>query len=188
MNDLLALFIDGGPVMLPLLGLSLVIWGIIIFRFLQLRSFNENPYTLACNLVRIYKEAGAPAGRDYLQSQTGWLATRLVVWFDGEGTHPISGIMLEMRDYIQQPASSLLRALLQVAPLLGLLGTVAGMMETFDVLSAMGIASPAPLSGGIAQALITTQAGLSMALAGLFGTTQMESAATIRLHSGARAS
>jgi len=59
---------------------------------------------------------------------------------------------------------SLLAALAGVAPLLGLLGTVSGMIATFEVISAAGTGNPKLLSGGISEALITTQLGLMVAI------------------------
>jgi len=59
---------------------------------------------------------------------------------------------------------SLLAALAGVAPLLGLLGTVSGMIATFDTISSAGTGNPRLLSGGISEALITTQVGLMVAI------------------------
>ena len=59
---------------------------------------------------------------------------------------------------------SLLGALAGVAPLLGLLGTVSGMIATFETISAAGTGNPRLLSGGISEALITTQLGLMVAI------------------------
>ncbi len=54
-----------------------------------------------------------------------------------------------------------------ISPLLGLLGTVVGMILTFEVLTTQGIAKPNELAGGISTALITTAAGLIVALPAL---------------------
>jgi biopolymer transport protein ExbB len=51
-----------------------------------------------------------------------------------------------------------------IAPLLGLLGTVTGMIKAFTVISHAGIGNPQQLAGGISEALITTAAGLSVAI------------------------
>jgi len=51
-----------------------------------------------------------------------------------------------------------------VAPLLGLLGTVTGMISTFDVITEFGTGNPKMLSGGISEALITTELGLTVAI------------------------
>ena len=58
----------------------------------------------------------------------------------------------------------LLRTVAAVAPLLGLLGTVTGMIATFAVITEYGTGDPKRLSGGISQALITTELGLAVAI------------------------
>ncbi|MCB1154600.1 MotA/TolQ/ExbB proton channel family protein, partial [bacterium] len=62
---------------------------------------------------------------------------------------------------------SLLKLLAAIAPLLGLLGTVTGMILTFQTISALGSTDPRLMAGGISQALITTQLGLAVAIPGL---------------------
>jgi biopolymer transport protein ExbB len=54
-----------------------------------------------------------------------------------------------------------------VAPLLGLLGTVSGMIETFRMMTLFGSGNPEVVSGGISQALITTELGLVVAIPAL---------------------
>lgn len=56
-----------------------------------------------------------------------------------------------------------------IAPLMGLLGTVLGMIRTFNVIRTDGIGDPAAMAGGIAEALITTAAGLTVAIPALLG-------------------
>jgi biopolymer transport protein ExbB len=56
----------------------------------------------------------------------------------------------------------------QVSPLLGLLGTVAGMIETFSVIAESGVGQPELLAGGISKALITTATGLTVGIVTLF--------------------
>lgn len=59
------------------------------------------------------------------------------------------------------------RILAAAAPLVGLLGTVTGMIRTFDALTLSGVSNSRAMAGGIAEALITTQAGLVVAVPGL---------------------
>jgi biopolymer transport protein ExbB len=56
-----------------------------------------------------------------------------------------------------------------LSPLMGLLGTVLGMIRTFNAITTEGIGNPAALAGGIAEALITTAAGLTVAIPALIG-------------------
>jgi biopolymer transport protein ExbB len=51
-----------------------------------------------------------------------------------------------------------------ITPLLGLLGTVVGMIKVFSVITTVGVGDPAVLAGGISEALITTAAGLAVAI------------------------
>ena len=79
-------------------------------------------------------------------------------------------IQKSARDCIQliQADHNLIRCLVASAPLLGLLGTVWGMIETFDVISVVGTSEPGMLAGGISKAMITTQAGLTVAVPAIF--------------------
>ncbi len=61
----------------------------------------------------------------------------------------------------------ILSTIANVTPLLGLLGTVSGMIKTFNAISVQGIGNAAPLAGGIAEALITTATGLCIAIPAL---------------------
>ena len=58
----------------------------------------------------------------------------------------------------------ILSTIANLTPLLGLLGTVSGMIKTFNVISVQGVGNPSPLAGGIAEALVTTAAGLCVAI------------------------
>jgi biopolymer transport protein ExbB len=62
----------------------------------------------------------------------------------------------------------LLEGLLGMCPMLGLLGTVYGMIEVFDVLAVMGSGNPRAMSTGVAKATIPTMAGMTVALSGLY--------------------
>ena len=67
-----------------------------------------------------------------------------------------------------------LAALTAVAPLLGLLGTVMGMIQTFDAVAAIGGNTGTRVAAGISQALITTQFGLVVAVPGVFGLARLQ--------------
>jgi len=54
-----------------------------------------------------------------------------------------------------------------ISPLLGLLGTVVGMIKVFSAITSSGVGNAAPLAGGISQALFTTAAGLTVAIIAL---------------------
>ncbi len=62
---------------------------------------------------------------------------------------------------------SFLQTLIKLCPLLGLLGTVLGMLEIFDAVAITGGANPRATAGGVSKAIITTMAGMVVAISGL---------------------
>lgn len=75
----------------------------------------------------------------------------------------VQRINRSLTDYL-----AVIGVLAAVAPLLGLLGTVTGMIATFDVLAVFGTGNAKAMAGGISEALITTQTGLLVAIPGLY--------------------
>ncbi len=63
----------------------------------------------------------------------------------------------------------ILETVVTAAPLMGLLGTIVGMMQAFEVIGGSGLVAPAKVTSGVAQALISTALGLLIALFALFG-------------------
>lgn len=61
----------------------------------------------------------------------------------------------------------MLDTIVTVAPMLGILGTVTGIISSFDILGTMGVEDPTAVTGGIAEALLTTAAGLSVSILAL---------------------
>ena len=94
---------------------------------------------------------------------------RLQIVANESGEH-IETISLRLDEQLAEESSALKRGLTTVAvlaaisPLLGLLGTVTGMIETFQSITLFGTGDPKLMSGGISQALITTQVGLAVAI------------------------
>jgi len=68
----------------------------------------------------------------------------------------------------------LIKTLVAIAPLLGLLGTVTGMIEVFDVMAATGSSNVRAMSAGVSKATIPTMAGMVAALSGLIFTNRLE--------------
>jgi biopolymer transport protein ExbB len=76
---------------------------------------------------------------------------------------------------------STLGMLAAIAPLLGLLGTVTGMIDTFHVITLYGTGDPRLMSGGISEALVTTMLGLSVAIPLLLAQTLLNRAVDKRI-------
>jgi biopolymer transport protein ExbB len=84
----------------------------------------------------------------------------------------ISEVALDARRYIV-----LIKTLMAVLPLLGLLGTVTGMIQVFDVMAFTGTGNARLMAGGVSAATIPTMSGLVAALSGLYLATHLEQTA-----------
>ena len=158
----------GGPLMVPLLIVSLVMWLLIIdravfFRRMQRRDMNS-------------QNARAYVARDRMPDLRRYRGSTavLVAEFVGRrsGRRDLDRFVLdETVARLQRTLTNGLPAigvLAAIAPLLGLLGTVSGMITTFDVLAVFGTGNARAMAGGISEALITTQTGLLVAIPGLY--------------------
>ena len=88
----------------------------------------------------------------------------------------ISEISVEARRFL-----ILIRALMAVLPLLGLLGTVSGMIQVFDAMAFSGTGGARLMAGGVSAATIPTMSGLVAALSGLYLATYLEQRATVEV-------
>ncbi len=156
---------QGGWVMLPLLGVSLVMWALILERWDDLRRLGRSDLDVTTALAAVREHETPPAApglraqlvASFLQERSG--RARL----DREILAQCA-LRLDRRLEKRHEAIAVLAA---VAPLLGLLGTVLGMIETFQVISFFGTGNARALAGGISVALVTTQTGLLVAIPGL---------------------
>jgi len=167
MDLFLRLFSRGGPIMWPLLCCSVVSVTIVIERLIFCwRAAAGDDGKLLSSIFRLteagrYEEAlraGSVGGSASLRVLRSGLENR---------SHGLSEAMqIAAADEVQRMKHGLgvLDTIVTMAPLLGILGTVIGIIESFDLLGAAGIEDPKAVTGGIAQALITTAAGLSVAL------------------------
>ncbi|WP_051305460.1 MotA/TolQ/ExbB proton channel family protein [Desulfogranum mediterraneum] len=161
-------FCQGGPLMGPLLLLSLVMWLLIIERSLFLgRLYRRN---MSHQVAREHLLAGErPDPRQY-KGVVSLLVSRFLRQRSGEVEldrfildEVVLGINHRLNDHL-----ATIGVLAAIAPLFGLLGTVTGMISTFDVLALFGTGNSKAMAGGISEALITTQTGLLVAVPGLY--------------------
>jgi biopolymer transport protein ExbB len=176
MEDTLQLVRDGGPVLVILIGLSLfsltlILWKIIALagvtagearRDQALVDWSENRREAAAAAVRT---GGAPADRvvSYAMEALGQGIGGPVL--ESELSRRGNEEMAAMGTWIR-----VLELIAMISPLLGLLGTVLGMIQSFRSLAAAeGAANASVLAGGIWEALITTAAGLAVAIPASIG-------------------
>ncbi len=133
------------------LGLLIAMWRILYIAIVEIRfkkQLKSNVY-LATN----------PLGRVLLAAQNVTVMEKAELLID-------QAILQELHKL--ERGHSLIKLLAAVAPLLGLLGTVTGMIETFQSIKLLGASDPKLMAGGISQALMTTVMGLCVAIPLLF--------------------
>jgi biopolymer transport protein ExbB len=159
----------GGFMMIPLLGSSLVALTIIIERW---KVFNRQYVTPADFVQRVLTEAETGKLPQAIQSCEGKEIPVATVLKAGI-THfksPLSEMEISMKNEGESWVPLLekrihwLDTIITIAPLMGLLGTIIGMMGSFKVLTQSGVDDPYSITGGIAEALIATATGLVVAL------------------------
>lgn len=159
----------GGPVMIPLVIVSLVMWQLIFLKCMWLLQIRRHPLKLseALDLMDV-QDNRRPAEEGPEGSRTSALA-----YFLAHRSRDPEPDRILWDVAVRRQMSRLnryligIRVLGAVAPLLGLLGTVSGMVETFQVIGFQGTGSSQALASGIKEALITTQTGLLIAIPGL---------------------
>ncbi len=162
-------FNSGGIVMFPILGVSLVMWVLIFNRVIFLRKLYVK------NIPRI--EAGKMVKDNVwpdekFQGANAWLvreflARRCRTMNQDLDSNILDETVLHLNTTLDQYLSTI-SILAAVAPLMGLLGTVIGMMQTFEVITIFGTGNARAMASGISVALVTTQTGLMISIPGLY--------------------
>jgi biopolymer transport protein ExbB len=170
MNTVMTFFVRGGPVMWPLLFCSLVAATIAVER--ALFWWREQRRRNQALIDRIFHdteqgnyEKAAAVGDQRPDAVARVLLTGLLHRDHGlkESMEVTAGDeMARMKQGL-----AVLDTIVTMAPLLGILGTVTGIIRSFDLLGSSQMGDPRAVSGGIAEALITTAAGLTVALPSL---------------------
>ena len=161
----------GGPVMIPIGICSVVVLGCVLERLVALRRANVLPQQVlgACDLVA---KGQHDAARTECEASNAPSARILLAGLRRTGM-PLQDVERSIEDQAHKEVERLrgnVRPILliaQVSPLLGLFGTVVGIIEAFQQVSKVGMGKPEMLAGGIAVALVTTLAGLAVAIPGL---------------------
>lgn len=165
---------QGGVIMVPLVVVSVVMWVLIVDRLRAFAAWRRDDLDSAQAAATLREgEAPVAAGlratlvREFLAERSG----------DPELDRDILGhCALRLGRELDEHRATI-AVLAAVAPLLGLLGTVLGMIETFDVIAVFGTGNSRAMASGISVALITTQTGLLVAIPGLLMSNRLGRAA-----------
>ncbi len=169
---MIELLISGGPVMAPIGIASVVGLAVLLERFFSLRASRVIPNTLVIEVDELLKQGRAGDVVAVARKHDNAASRVILTAIDVQG-RTRSDIKERLEEVGRREAaelerySAVLGTVASIAPLLGLLGTVWGMILTFEVIQAQGMGVVANLAGGISQALISTMAGLSVGIPAL---------------------
>jgi len=141
----------GGPVLTAIFFIIFLLWAMVFERMIYFRTGHRNQV----NEVMATWEARP--------ERTSWFAHQI-------RQAMISQVTMDLRNTLP-----LIKTLVAIAPLLGLLGTVWGMIEVFDVMAILGSSNVKAMAAGVSKATIPTMAGMVGALSGVFASSYLES-------------
>ncbi len=159
----------GGWLMWPILACSVIAMAIVVERLWLYRKGRVLPANLVAQIWQLHQKnqltsahvatvrKSSPLGRILAAGLVNRMHEREVMKeaIEEEGRQ----VVHELERYLNT-----LGTIANISPLLGLLGTVIGMIKVFAAITTSGVGNPTVLAGGISEALITTAAGLSVAI------------------------
>ena len=162
----------GGILIIPIVLCSVVAMAIIIALFLKLRAKKVVPEGVADMAYKL-AISGKMTPQHINQIREGSLLGKVLA----SGLESVDQPRHVMKTNVEETGRHVIHemdkymttlgTIAAIAPLLGLLGTVVGMISVFSVITSQGVGNPTELAGGISQALITTAAGISVAVPAL---------------------
>lgn len=138
---------QGGPIMYILLAFNIIGFTILVWKVLSIISFRKNLVTVESDIQNAVEK---------IESNSSTLLTFIK---DEVST----------RVHSLESGLNTVKIIASVAPLLGLLGTVLGILSAFQVIADKGLSDPSLFAGGIAMALVTTVGGLIVAIPHFIG-------------------
>lgn len=170
---MLEIMIAGGWLMVPIILCSIIAVAIVIERFLALRGSRVLPQAIPTQVKQWAQQneldakhieqlrRSSPLGRVLAAALDNRERSRDIIKeaIEDTGRH----VVHELERFLNT-----LGTIAGMTPLLGLLGTVVGMIKVFSAIMVHGVGDPNQLAGGISEALITTAAGLTVAIPSYF--------------------
>jgi len=161
----------GGVMMYPLVISSVLMIALFIERMVVLRKSTTDPEELLDDIQELFKPGGDPTAAIEMAKTRGVIG-RIFARGLKNSKRNADAIEMAMEHEAANETPSLeanlqvIKTIVNIAPLLGLLGTIAGMISSFRVASAAGLSNPTAILGGISEALISTATGITLAVIG----------------------
>ncbi len=173
--DAFAFLVKGGPVMVPLMACSVASLAVMLERYIRLKKATADTSELYKRTEDNMFKGNPEIARQACESSDTPVGAVLAAGIRSRGLG-VHGATRSMEEQAIREMSGLqvrlgvLDTVITIAPLLGLLGTVTGMISSFHVISSKeGIGTPTAITGGVAEALIATATGLAIAIVTLVG-------------------
>ena len=168
--NLWVFFQKGGPIMWPLLITSIIATSVVIERIIFVfREKKRRSAFIVDRILSAVEEGDLGKAIDAGRNSHDFVARTLIYGLAHRQSSFSNALLraanLELKRYNQ--GIVILDTIITLAPLLGLLGTVTGMIHAFSLLGANELGAPAAITGGIAEALIATGFGLAVAIVSL---------------------
>ena len=170
-KSMIEIFQKGGPVMYPLLACSLIALTVIIERILfWVREDMRRDQRLVDRILTLCQTGHWEDVKELIGGSNDFIIRILVAGILHRDFSMIKAMESAAADEVKRMNRYMvvLDTMITVAPLLGIFGTVIGIITSFDLLGATGIEDPQAVTAGIAQALITTATGLGIAILSVF--------------------
>lgn len=168
---MLHIFISGGPVMYPLLACSIIVMTVIIERIIfWIGMDKKRNKALVDEVLDLCRTGSWETIRVNTKGSKDYIIRILISGIlhrDFSMAKAMESAAAEEINRMQK-YMAVIDTMITVAPLLGIFGTVIGIILSFEVMGSSGIEHPHAVTAGIAQALITTAAGLGIAILSVF--------------------
>ncbi len=167
---MISLFLKGGPVMWPLLVASFVALTVVFERlFFTLREGLRRSQPAVARIFAEAEKGRLPAACEAGRASRDFVARVLVYALEHRDVSFTNALLEASGAELQRfnRGISVLDTIVTLAPLMGLFGTVTGMIRAFGLLGASELGAPTAITGGIAEALIATAFGLLIAMIAL---------------------
>ena len=165
------IFDQGGPVMYPLLACSVIALSVVIERVIfWLKIMIRSQPSLVDEILELSRQGDWESIRKRTMHKKDYIIKILISGILHREFSMVKAMEAAAADEIKHMRRfmGVLDTMITVAPLLGIFGTVLGIISSFEVLGSAGIDHPQEVTSGIAQALITTAAGLGIAILSVF--------------------
>jgi len=172
MNTVLEFINKGGFMMYPLLLCSVLLIALCIERALVLRKASIDGDALLEDIKKVFTPGDNPELAMKASLTEGGPVGKMFARGLKNAHRSADAIEMAMEQEAANETPNLeanlpiIKTIVNIAPLLGLLGTIAGMITAFRAASAKGLSNPTEILGGISEALVTTATGITLAIIG----------------------